>query len=427
MNINENTTLVDIESFSGMVPDIMERVYGLSLINQFCDIQKVNFPAINLYALISRYDVTGSKYPLNIITVSDSDGFEVNKLLYCGDDMYIIRYFEGNHILVEKQSENNLSINDKVGFDKITQDIIVTNVSTSRMSIGEIFKDYSTAQIAVENLNYEQAFSLVLSPSFQYYRKIKSNITREALQDLSFMFKNDAKDVKKILVKQVAQELADELDKDFVDYIKSIATKRPKLTFLNSISSKQSMPDTITELITNMNLAASQIASQTRRGMNIKFIVSPNIAGLLISSTQYSSTANTDNIDRNPRYIGNMGLSELYVDECATSDYYCAVYKGDKKGDATIITSPYQLNVNWHTSPSDGTQNLFYLLRNNMVRNPQDSGMSLNDSKFIIMQEVDINFQNITVFDDTTINAQNDAKVAENVKSFTEAFNNEIV
>ena len=427
MRINESTGVVDIESFSGMVPEIVELTYGLSLISQFCDVQKMNYPALNLYALVSRYDVQGSRYPLNIITVSDSTGFELNKLLYCGDDMYIIRYFEGNHILVEKQGDTNLAIGAKVGFDKITQDIIVTNVSTSRMSIGELFKDFSQAQMSVENLNFEQAFSLVLSPSFQYYRKIKSNITRESLQDLSYMYKHDIKEVEKTLVKQVAQEIADELDKDFLEYIKSIATKRPLLTFQNSVSSKQSMPDTITELITNMNIAASHIAATTRRGMNVKFIVSPNIAGLLISSVQYSSTADTDNIDRNPRYIGNMGLSELYVDQCADSDYFCAVYKGDKKGDATFITSPYQLNVSWYTSPNDGSQNLFYMIRNNMLRNPQDEGKGLNDSIFAIMQPVNIEFQNITVFDDTTINAQNDAKVAENVQSFTEAFNNEIV
>ena len=412
--LNESS-LIDIQSFTGMYPQIMERIYGLSLISQLADVQHAKYPAIALYALISRYDTEDAHYPLYIISVNDVS-LITGETLMKGTSPINIHYQEDNYFLVE--SPVTLKRGDVLTSENIS--ITLTKASNSRIGVGNLFKKISKFTTDIDNIKCNQSFSLVKAESFPYYKKIKSNFTRESLQDLIYMMDKDEESVKQDLIRQISQEIADETDKDFIDYINSIARKRNPLVMKYAVSGKQSMPDTITEIITNINLAVADVASHTRRGMNMKIIVSPNIAGLILSSVQYSVTSEEHNEDHNPRYIGNIGMSKIFVDHNADREYYTVLYKGDKKGDAAIICSPYELSINWHTEYSSGKENLFYFIRESILRNPQDSGTGIDDSDFAITQDIDIEFQNITDFAEPQSSE-------DNVNEFMTAFEEQLL
>lgn len=386
--LNESTSLLDIQSLVGQYPQVMERVYGLSLIGQIADVQKANYPALALYALVSRYDVNAARYPLSIISVDKPEEIVVPSDL---SSTIKVHYAEGNMFLVES--------NEKINVGDVVNGITITAVSSSRIGIGHIFKNFSTFKNDIDNISYEQSFTVIKSETFPYYRKIKSNFTREGFYDLMASTQMSESEAQELIIRQISQEIADETDKDMIEYINSIARRRPTLYLSRAVSASQSQPDTITEILTNINLAAADIAAKTRRGMNMKIIVSPNVAGLILSSVQYAATSDDRNEDRNPRYIGNLGMSKIFVDHNAEKDYYTVLYKGDKKGDAAIICSPYQLSMNWHTEYNTGKESLFYFIRESILRNPQDTGIGFGDSDFAITQDVVVDLQNLTTFD----------------------------
>ena len=402
-------TAADSSVYAPLLVPLLKKLYSEALISQIADVQKVDSPAQKVSALFAVYSGFGSSANTNahpdssfvLILPNDSpatwdiDGTAIN----FGSSTFKVRYTEEDEtetatpapiirVLVSRESGTDVP---KAGDTFNTK--VITFATQNRASIKKLFKGYSGTVLVDGNgnkeyLGYNQGFDDNTNVKFIGFetrtintsaitRKLKSRYSQEQLQDMLAVYKEKAED---IFSTAIAHELCQEIDKEFICYLKYISklltsTNSPlQLSASYGAAPSGSLQDVSYDLVSNIYLAAEQIVKDTKRNRTIFVLADPVTTSFLQTNAFH---VKADPNEKNPYKIGKIGTYPLFCDLYSEPDefYIMVGYLGvDGEGDAGVIYSPYSYTIHPATDPDNFTENFLYMNRYGMTRHPQDTG-----------------------------------------------------
>jgi hypothetical protein len=373
--INESTLSTDLVEFASLEKKIFERIYSNSLASNVCSVQRMKTPTDFVYSFYTSHHPEGTNNSQNFsfIMIDKSLNISVGDTLTTSTGKGIVRYFEKLNILIDIY-DGSMS----VGQDIKTSDNSSAKIKRITKNISSIIFAFSrffeSNEITIPNsidLSVKRIKTTAIS------KKIKTQITREVLEDIKFLYPTDFEDK---IAQNLSQVVIDEIDREIIFTLKDISTILPTLALdSNDLPPNQDIPSA---LFSNLNLDIMSLNSIINRGLSFEIIMSPKVAGYLLSSIQSSITSDKSGTGRDEKYIGTLSGYDCYVDNFADEDYYMIFYNSEKFGDSTLILGNYKDKLYFATDYETGKETLFYLNRKSICRNPQDTGSGLNDSIF---------------------------------------------
>lgn len=397
--INENTESGDIAQAPSFVGKLIHQTYSKSILSKITSIIPLKAPVGYVYSMLAYYagkSEDNDYYHSKVLFLSANYAGTLDTNITLSNGAVItVEYAEDKHILVKVVSGTVVS---GATFSGIT----INAVYSSKIAVKKLFEKYSMVDTETKEpnrVNIEVKREFVETQT----RKLKSVITQEAVQDIQSQYGENAEDV---LADIMSSEVALEMDKEIIDYMRSIATIKSDLVLTNS-----SIADlTYAYLSIASRINKELLGMSAKHGKNITgFVVTSNavIAGLISAGLMaFGESGNLDNqiLTDNDNTIGIMQQYVTVVqDKFATEDYVLVGWKqhGDgtngKDGNAGVIFSPYNIAVTEWNDPETGKINKMVLNRYGYVRNAYDEGGDINSDFF---STFNVDFSNLVGYGD---------------------------
>lgn len=376
----ENTNTGDIAVSPEFVGELIHQTYSKSILPLITSVMPMSKPTGIVYSIQAYYsgrDINPSSFASMKVLELNSNyvGVVGDTLTFNNSATAQVEYIEGSKILVNVLSG---TINNTNTFSTYT----IKNVFSGRTSVKKIFKDYS---IADENSTMNTVkFNSVKSTVEAVTRKIKSTVTREALQDITSQYGEKAD---QMLADMMSNEIVLEMDKEVIEYMKSIANQTSDLVVTSDSSAD--MIYALYPIIARINKEATALAG--KHGKNIRgfVVVSPEIAGALVS-TGYMAFGKSGNLDvqlltDNNNLLGRMlQYIDVVIDKYADENYVLVGWKEDTVGSAGVIFSPYMIQQFAYPDPETGREILMCMNRYGYTRNAFDEGGDIGSDYFTL-------------------------------------------
>ena len=220
-------------------------------------------------------------------------------------------------------------------------------------------KDTGTLTLAKADVNAET-------------KKIRTEFTIEALQDLKGIYKENFYDV---LAHYLVDELVYQLDDSFLTMVKDRASTKATLSFAGT-DFDNSLWAVGQSISITVNKGLADLPISDNRSPLGWAIVSSNVASLLAGTLNDSNSEGLD--DDSPSYLGRIAGVEYYIDYTHPNDGTDSVVfgiKGNGYSKGSTIYSPYTMQWIDAINPDNGEQIFFLLNRSGMAINPLDEKM----------------------------------------------------
>ena len=184
-------------------------------------------------------------------------------------------------------------------------------------------------------------------------RKLRSRFPVELQQDLQNMHNID---IRRELTDAMTYEITAEIDQECLEAIKNRAKLGGVMTWTYQAGAHTAAGEAdgrwqlekYRTLVTLINLAANEIAVDTRIGAGNFVVASPRVCGVLESLPEftvapYQASMKTLDTPVTSAYIGTVGRFKVYRDIFAAfdEDFIVVGYKGTSNSDAGIVYAPY--------------------------------------------------------------------------------------
>jgi hypothetical protein len=235
------------------------------------------------------------------------------------------------------------------------------------MAMRALFKNYSLHEAELDS-PAETVLSLDSVPLTAYTRKLRSNVSREALQDIKTHLTDAEKEIEALMV----NEIADSIDQDIIGYMISIARKAD----VKTIDSTDNQG-----VLNVMSRLGFDVLANSRKSLSMFAVVSPKVAATLLSSYQYAFQ--NDNYEHNvsdARFIGEIGPFMTFININATEDGVLIGYKDKGVLEAGLAYSPYVVSTYTVDDYEDTKTSIIHSVRGGFAVNPLDSGKGEPDS-----------------------------------------------
>lgn len=387
---NESLESGDISQAPSFINKLIHQTFSKSIVPKITSVMPLKTPSGFIYNLLAYYQGTDADNTYDSLKVvklaSDFAGTLNTNITLSNSAVVTVEYFEGKVALIKVVSG---SVVDGLTFTGNT----INSVHSSKIAVKKLFKNYSKVSTELEeakNIGIKIKRSAVEVTT----RKLKSTITQEAIQDLKAQYGEDAEEV---LADIMSTEIALEMDKEIIDYMRSIATLKSDLVLTNTNSADLSYA--FRGIATKVN--TELVGLSQKHGKNITgFIVCSNkvVSGLI--SAGVMTFGESGNLDVQILTDNNsvVGVMQQYVtviqDKFAAEDYVLVGWKqtGDgvngKDGNAGLIFSPYSMSVNTMVDPETGKVSKLVLNRYGVTRNAYDEGDE-DSSDFFSLFNVD--------------------------------------
>ena len=423
---------------------MIKKLYLDSLIGQIADLQPMKSPVGKIAALYSVYSGLGSSAETNtppdgsflIITHDITDpGLAVDSTFSIGGSTFKVRDIEANY-----SDATGIVLNYKLIISRETGTVVpaLTNavgsatidyVTANRAAMKKLFRAYSGTVVSGKYVGYPYGidqttgiqylgFETRTIPVASASRKLKSKFSQEQIQEWKAIY-NEKWDV--VAGEAIANEVRQEIDKEFITYIKFIAKlSATTLILTNSIAAAPSgaLQDVTFDIVVNILIAIEQMVKDIKRNRKVFILADPLTAAFLQANPLFSPE--TDN--ENPYKCGFIGKYPLYSDLYAeTGEYYVLIgYQGTEgnEGDTGIIYSPYTTTIHTATD-TNFKENIMYLDRYAMTRHPQDTGNVKPDSPWDSANQSNSDFFKMFLVDYTTDGLSGGAATIWNVNDTT--------
>lgn len=397
-----NTATVGGE-FAQLILPLIKKIYPDSLIAEIADIQPLSAPAAKvgaLYSLYTGYDnsaIENTHVFNSFLVVTTTAGVSLYDTWTGYGATYTVRYFEQDtvgattyyKILLSMETGAHVPTKGDVFSDTTNStNYTITYGTWNRAAITKIFRGYTGAPYGDNGAFVGIPYLTDSNTSDRFMgfetrtinattgaRKIKSRFSREQLQDILYIYKEQGV---ALAAESMASEIRQEIDKEFISYMKFISQATTTLPLNLSVSSgilNGSLQDVTNDLIANIYLAAEQIVRDTKRNRSVFIMADPiTVAFLQINAFHTQAEFN----HKNPYLVGHLGIYPLYCDLYAdVNEHYIMVgYLGSNNndGDSGIIYCPYTTTLHVAPDPQYFTENMLFLQRYAMIRHPQDLG-----------------------------------------------------
>jgi len=200
-------------------------------------------------------------------------------------------------------------------------------------------------------------------------RKVRTEFTREAIQDLQSIYKESFYDV---LATYITDQLTYKIDDDFLTMIKDRAQTKDTLVFSGADFDNALWAAGQTIAIA-VNKGACDLPISDNRSPQAWAIVSSNVASLLAGTLNDTNSDNLD--DDSPSYLGRIAGVDYYIDYTHPNDGLDSVVfgiKGNGISKGSTIFSPYLTQWMETVDSSTGEEVFFVIDRKGMAINPLD-------------------------------------------------------
>jgi hypothetical protein len=384
--LKESTTSGDISQVGSLIAPMIQKIFLKSLTSQVCDTQPMTGPTGRVAALYSLYSGDGSSaetatHPdssyivytspaasglgLSIgDTVTEDSSTDTFKVIHIEGEKLLLALSAGSHVIQKTNTFNAGAFT-------------ISYATPNRAAIKKLFQNYSGSfpyktddNTAVKFIGFETRTNLIETVS----RKLKSKFSFEQLQDMVTIYNEKGIETAS---EYLADEIREEIDKEFIEYMKyisSFSTLTP-VALSNSIAvGGGGMKDVSDDLIMNIFLAAENIVRNTKRNRTI-FILADPITCAFLQVNAFVTKASAD--EKNPYKIGSIGTYPLFVDLFAEADEHFIIVgyqgSGEGDGDSGIIFAPYSSSLHV-VDDKEMKTNMMIMNRYAMVRHPQDIG-----------------------------------------------------
>jgi hypothetical protein len=211
-------------------------------------------------------------------------------------------------------------------------------------------------------------------------RKVLSKFSPEQLSDWQFLYKTKGNE---LAAKFIADEIRQEIDREVVMYMKSIAS--PMMIDVDVTQSVSKTGGDLGGMTYDVYFAIfkaiEEIVRATKRNRTM-FILADSTTCAFMSLNALQSEADPQN--SNPYSMGKIGPYPLFCDPFSSENYVLVGYKfdSDSKDDAGLIFSPYLSTLMEIPDPNTLATNFLTINRYGYTRHPQDAGTGTGDSDF---------------------------------------------
>jgi len=421
----------DSSVFAQLILPLLKKIYLDSLISQVADVQPLKGPVGKIASLFSTYSGSGSSAETNthpdssflIVVEEDVSSMSVDDVLTADSDSseFTIRFIEGKKLLVARTSGEGVPVKDDT-FNSAT--FTASYATFNRAAIKKLFHGYSGTTDADGNfvgysnddntqvrfIGFETRTVDIKAKS----RKLKSKLSQEQLQDWLAVYKEKGID---LVSESIANEIRQEIDKEFISYLKFIASyvvlPPTKIDLKSSIAvGGGGLKDVTDDLVVNIFLAGEQIVRDTKRNRTI-FVLADPVTCAFLQTNAVVTKAYSD--EQNPYKVGTVGTYPLYSDLFSdVGEYFILVgYQGDNDGDGDtgVVYSPYNTSIHQVTD-TNLKENVLYLDRYAMTRHPQDVGNINKDNIWHSDNESNSDFFKMMLIDYGTTELKNFANIS---------------
>ncbi len=390
--------------FAQLILPLIKKIYPDSFVAEIADIQPLSAPMAKvgaLYSLYTGYDnsaLENTHMYNSFLVTTTTGGFALNDVWTGYGATYTVRYYEQfkasngvtyYKILLSMETGAHVPTKGDV-FDDTTNstNYTITYGTWNRAAINKIFRGYTGAPygdngafVGIPYLTDSNTSDRFLGFETRTInattgaRKIKSRFSREQLQDILHIYKEQGV---ALAAESMASEIRQEIDKEVISYMKFISEITTSVPLNLQVSSgiiNGSLQDVTNDLIANIYLAAEQIVRDTKRNRSIFIMADPITVSFLQINAFHTQAQFNQN---NPYLVGHLGIYPLYCDLYAdVNEHYIMVgYLGSNNndGDSGIIYCPYTTTLHVAPDPTYFTENMLFLQRYAMIRHPQDLG-----------------------------------------------------
>ena len=399
----------DIGQYAPMILPLIQKIYPDSLVSQIASVQPSHSPVAKIAALYTMYSGQDVNITLDnawIVTVPVGIGSQLNIGDVCTNatSQFTVAYMETTEKFESTYAQagpftpgaeltrgfpdtytqmlvvlDSGTISTGDTFTLNGTDTVLLYVSSNRNVIKRVFKDYSV--VLEDNSNLRQVnFETKTSTLTMSTRKVLSKFSPEQLQDWQALYKAKGNE---LAAKFIADEIRQEIDREVVTYMKSIAT--PMMIDVDVTQSVSKTGGDLGGMTYDIYFAIfkaiEEIVRATKRNRTM-FILADSTTCAFMSLNALQS--NADPKISNPYCMGNIGPYPLYCDPFSTENYVMVGYKfnSDSKDDAGLIFSPYTSTVMEVPDPNNFATNFLTINRYGFTRHPQDTGKDTGDSDF---------------------------------------------
>lgn len=365
--IGESTYSSDVQQFVPIFMPLARRVMPALIANELVGIQPLSTPTGFIYSLNFRYTGTTDN-PIaptstaQILLLNDASGIAVGSTITSGAKSATVVYKEGNLVLIDN--------NTFVEADVLESDEIVQGTFSNEPTFPKILKGYTgTYDTAVaEKLSTdmtELGFSISRKSIEAKSRKLKAEYSIEMYQDLKAMHGLNADEE---LMNMMAIEVQNEMDREIIAYVNSLATVVPDVT-VSTVSGRYDI-EKFRHVAMKIANESRTIARLTRRGTANIILCSPKVVTMLESLKGYQSL-NVGVTDAPMGVVGTFEGKKVIMDMFAETDYVTVVYKGADRRDAIAYLAPYvPVSYTRVTHQSSGQPAIILSSRYGLTSNP---------------------------------------------------------
>lgn len=375
--LTEASVSGDIAKYQPVLIPMIRRVAPALIANDVFGVQPLSGPSGLIFMLKAYYandSVNGVKPATStILVLADATNFPVDGDISGGTSGATgkVRFKDGNNLLVEVTSGTFADGEDVDNASTFTAgETTISAIYDNEAIINALFPNYtgSYATATGEALSTdmkEVGFEIISKSVEAKSRKLKAKWTLELEEDLKAVHNLDAE----MLLSNIAsEEITHELNREFINYIDTLATQAPVTTWDYSAADGRWEVEKYQNLLALISRVRKQIAFSSKRGQANYMIVSPDVAAALENTGRMSS----QNVDPYlSAYIGDIMGMKVFVDIFATSNYITLGYKGADETDAGFFYAPYiPLKIEKGFGEEDGQPRLFFRSRYGVAESP---------------------------------------------------------
>lgn len=374
-SLNEVTTKGDLSDVESIIAPLTSYTYPNTLLYHISNVQPLLQSTGSVNSLMTYYngqDSSAVYKNTKVLKVKDLDKKGVKK----GDLIQgskggqgVVLYIDEIYVLVKLLSEDTpFEVLEAV------KGLLITDVYSSKTFTNKFLKHYSDE--TEQGLN-EVSLQFIQQKVEAKTKQIKSKVTIETVQD---MFRIHGVNAKDILANMMASQVRSEMDREVIDYIKTVAEPVSDLILKESPNTK--LVDIFSEIKYRIYSCLKEIAKGTNRPIKGYAIVSPTIASVLMPELSFVNKNEDDEV-----YLGDIDTLKIFMDYGAEEDIVIVGYKSEQNDDASLIFAPYNQSVVTKTD-EQGDPLIYVYNRYTYVMNPQNEGFE-NNSEFFKMFYVD--------------------------------------
>lgn len=390
--LNEANGSSDVEAYKSMLRAVIERTESSTVLPYISSYVQATTPEGKIPVILVKYvGKDESKVNVTILNVASSASFTEGGVISSPAATGNVLHVEADLVLVETLTGTwvpGVNLDNAIPYVAAETTLIksISNVVKAGTILRQYGGEYDVADAEIMTATQKNKFRAELK--FINYKArtktIHTGFTLEALQDILAVYK----DGKEKLISAFTNIITQEVEQDYIEWLKTIATPASDCVLTASLGMQSGIRDTYTDILGKINAAIGRIRQNTSIDGDWYTITAPQTTQALRT---IDLVTNTETQLVNSKYMGKhlTGGFTMVEDNYALNEYVIVGHSGIKgydSGGALFI--PYNIDVVEVVNPTTLQTEIGIKVRYDYVRSPLDTQTTASASDFFEMFQV---------------------------------------